>query len=265
MHNLCFNELMDFARYVEGFQSLYLNAKNVSEPRLSALSEIISFHPRKILLVAPHPDDECLMGGFALRAKEEFGSAVKVVPYSYGSKKERRADRKAELRNAVDHLGFELVDPRIKNSTSLDEISADELMSVFMKEHPDVIITAHLDDGHSTHIRSSETADLVIGEWVKKTKVSVHWLQSEYWHSMHHPNLLVPLTSAHLTRMGEALLKHVGEVSRNPYHLTLPAWSMDQLRRGSEMLESLSGKTLAGDKVKEGVFAQIYRIETINP
>ena len=82
---------------------------------------------------------------------------------------------------------------------------------------------------------------------------------------MHHPNLLVPLTSAHLTRMGEALLKHVGEVSRNPYHLTLPAWSMDQLRRGSEMLESLSGKTLAGAKVKEGVFAQIYRIETINP
>jgi hypothetical protein len=31
-----------------------------------------------------------------------------------------------------------------------------------------------------------------------------------------------------------ALSLHVGEVSRNPYHLSLPAWCIDAVRRGAE-------------------------------
>lgn len=29
---------------------------------------------------------------------------------------------------------------------------------------------------------------------------------------------------------------HAGEVKRNPYHLRLPAWMMDNVRRGSEVI-----------------------------
>jgi len=33
-----------------------------------------------------------------------------------------------------------------------------------------------------------------------------------------------------------ALTFHVGEVQRNPYHLLLPAWMLDNVRRGAELV-----------------------------
>jgi LmbE family N-acetylglucosaminyl deacetylase len=258
---------MDFARYANSFQELFLNAKNAPKPVLAPLSSLISIEPQKILILAPHPDDECLMSGFAIRAQEEWGAKVQVVPFSYGSKKERRAERKKELNESLALLQFELLEPRSPSSTSApstdDELTQSQLMDALVRASPDLVITSHLQDGHPTHIHSSELARFSLARYTAQTGRTVHLLQSEFWQSMPQPNLLIPLSSEHLIKMGNALLKHAGEMKRNPYHLSLPAWAMEQVRRGSEMLQDSAGNSAKGSNKQDCVFGQIYRFETM--
>ena len=49
-------------------------------------------------------------------------------------------------------------------------------------------------------------------------------------------------------------LRHVGEVRRNPYHLTLPAWMMDNVRRGGEWVGG------QGQAAPEFLFGTLYRL-----
>ena len=47
---------------------------------------------------------------------------------------------------------------------------------------------------------------------------------------------------------------HVGEVKRNPYHLLLPAWMMDNVRRGAELVGG------QGAAAPDFTFAALYRL-----
>ena len=48
---------------------------------------------------------------------------------------------------------------------------------------------------------------------------------------------------------------HVGEVKRNPYHLSLPAWMMDNVRRGAELVGGQGGAA------PDFTFAALYRLQ----
>ena len=63
----------------------------------------------KVLLFAPHPDDECIIGGLALRLQREAGMRVINVAVTQGSRKDRQAGRWDELTAACNYLNFELV------------------------------------------------------------------------------------------------------------------------------------------------------------
>jgi len=51
-----------------------------------------------------------------------------------------------------------------------------------------------------------------------------------------------------------AISFHVKEVERNPYHLTLPAWMQDNVRRGGELVGGQGGA------VPDFTFAVLYRL-----
>jgi hypothetical protein len=51
-----------------------------------------------------------------------------------------------------------------------------------------------------------------------------------------------------------ALTFHVEEVRRNPYHLTLPAWMIDNVRRGAELVGGQGGAA------PDCTFATLYRL-----
>jgi len=51
-----------------------------------------------------------------------------------------------------------------------------------------------------------------------------------------------------------ALSFHVGELQRNPYHLRMPAWLQDNVRRGAELVGGQGGKA------PDFVFATLYRV-----
>src|SRR6266540_3489268 len=63
----------------------------------------------RALVFSPHPDDECIIGGLAIRLLREASMRVVNVAVTQGSKKERQAGRWRELTAACDSLGFDLV------------------------------------------------------------------------------------------------------------------------------------------------------------
>jgi hypothetical protein len=65
---------------------------------------------------------------------------------------------------------------------------------------------------------------------------------------------MVELTPQHLANLITALTFHVGEVQRNPYHLTLPAWMIDNVRRGTELVGGQGGAS------PDFTFATLYRL-----
>ena len=54
--------------------------------------------------------------------------------------------------------------------------------------------------------------------------------------------------------MMTALSFHVGEVQRNPYHLLVPAWMQDNVRRGGELVGGQGGAA------PDFAFATLYRL-----
>jgi LmbE family N-acetylglucosaminyl deacetylase len=195
------------------------------------------------------------MSGIALRAKHELGAEVWVLPFSFGSRLERQAERSAELDQALRVLGFHRVQA---HSNGLGELSHGQILSVLDSLHPDCVILPHSEDFHPTHIRCAKAARSAVVQHVESSGSAIALLETEYWQPMLHPNLLIPLPASIVKIMGEALLQHQGEISRNPYHLTLPAWLMDQERRGSERVNGAGGKS-----PQPSVFSQLYRFTRI--
>ncbi len=80
----------------------------------------------------------------------------------------------------------------------------------------------------------------------------VHLACSEYWNTQLHPGLMVELGRRDVADLVAALSQHVGEVARNPYHLGLPAWFIDGVRRGAERVGG------AGAAAPDFRFAALY-------
>ncbi len=243
---------MDFSHYVDQIESLYLSGlpeglkKEVSV--FPPLERVMGEVPKRLLIIAPHPDDECLMSGLALRAKEECGTEVAVLAYGFGSDPSRQEERKKEFKKALQVLGFkELVH------------GSSGVFGVIQSFQPDAILIPNRQDSHPTHIRCSEEAWNAARSAAAASKNKLMVFESEYWGPMGNPNLLIPLSSGTVKRMGLGLLCHEGEIARNPYHLSLPAFLIDQQRRGSEIMSGF------GAKPAPAVFAQLYRRTTLSP
>jgi hypothetical protein len=65
---------------------------------------------------------------------------------------------------------------------------------------------------------------------------------------------MVESSADDVTDMVTAVSFHVGEVRRNPYHLLLPAWMQDNVRRGGELVGGQGGPA------PNFVFATLYRL-----
>src|SRR5262249_13993252 len=79
-------------------------------------------------------------------------------------------------------------------------------------------------------------------------------VETEFWAAMSAPNLMVELGVNDVADLLAALSFHVGEVLRNPYHLRMPAWLQDNVRRGAELLGGQGGTA------PDFEFATLYRV-----
>jgi LmbE family N-acetylglucosaminyl deacetylase len=217
----------------------------------------------KALFFAPHPDDECISGGIAVRLMRQGRFHVINVAVTLGSKRERQAERLAELRQACEYLGFELlttgehglerINPKTRQSDPEHWAAAVEVIRAIIETHrPRVLIFPHEQDWNSTHIG---THFLVMDALRQMPAVFKPYLvETEFWGAMADPNLMVEIAPQDLADMIAATTFHVGEVRRNPYHLSLPAWMIDNVRRGGEVAGGQGGAA------PEYAFAALYRL-----
>jgi LmbE family N-acetylglucosaminyl deacetylase len=218
----------------------------------------------RALFFAPHPDDETISGGFALRLLREAKFNVINVAVTQGSKKERQAERLVELQNACAYLGFgvqttganglERVTAKTRASDSPHWNSMVQVIADILIQHqPRVVFFPHERDWNGTHIGVHHLVMDALHNMLPGFECFV--VETEFWGAMDDPNLAVEISAADLADLIAATSFHVGEVKRNPYHLSLPAWMMDNVRRGAELVGGQGGAA------PEFQFAALYRLQ----
>jgi len=202
--------------------------------------------PFTILILSPHPDDESIIGSLPLRLQLENNAHIINVAVTLGSKKNRQKERLKELKNACEVLDIEF-DVLSDDWTT----KAKELKLLLLKYQPQLILAPHLNDFHPTHIKTGKLLEKVLKAY--KANILVAW--TEFWAPMEKPNCLIEVPIEIVELQMKALQMHEGEIKRNPYHLRLPAWMMDNVRRGGEIISNIGGE------IPQMSFGVIYRLQ----
>lgn len=216
----------------------------------------------RALVFSPHPDDECIVGALPLRLLRELKMNVVNVAVTLGSRKDRQLERLGELRQACEYLGFGLIQT---GECGLEKINLTArkqnawrrnvgiIAEIIAENKPQVIFMPHENDWNSTHIG---THFLVRDALQKMPESFCCWVcATEFWAPMNDPNLMIETSVADLADLVTATSFHVGEVGRNPYHLRLPAWMQDNVRRGGELVGG------QGTEAPDFIFAVLYRLQ----
>ena len=214
------------------------------------------------LIFAPHPDDEVIIGGLPLRLLREQKLNVTNVAVTLGSRGERQAERWQELKNCCDYIGFGLLAPGDSGLEGINAVArkqqpqrwsaaVDAIADILAAQRPSIIFLPHARDWHKTHIG---THYLVLEALGRCPSLACCVVETEFWGAMEAPNLMVESSAADVADLVAAISLHAGEVARNAYHLRLPAWMMDNVRRGAELV---CGQGCAAPRF---AFATLYRL-----
>jgi LmbE family N-acetylglucosaminyl deacetylase len=216
----------------------------------------------KVLIFSPHPDDEVIIGGLALRLLREAKWNVINVAVTQGSNKARQEERFQELKRCCDCIGFgleqtapaglERINPRAREQEPDHWAGSVKVIGSLLEKHrPRLILCPHELDWNSTHVGTHFLVmDALRG---LAADFTCFVAETEFWGQMPSPNLMVELSVEYVADLITALTFHVGEVNRNPYHLSLPAWMIDNVRRGAELVGGQGGAA------PDFTFATLYR------
>ncbi len=216
-----------------------------------------------VLLVSPHPDDECLTGALPLRLRIEQRRRIVNVAATLGSQLERRGARHLELEAAARICGFQAIVPGSDGWAPLTcaaraaqpaawRARAQHLAGLIRDLQANVIFMPHARDRHPTHVGAHWLALDALRLLGRGFTCLV--VETEYWQPMARPNLVVESTPAQVATLVAALACHAGEVARNPYHWRLPGWMLDNARRGAELVPG------AAAPVARWPFATLYQV-----
>ncbi len=216
-----------------------------------------------VMIFSPHPDDECIVGGLPIRLQRECGWKVVNVAVTQGSRRDRQVERLKELEAACAFLdfGLETIGERGLERVSCAARSSDPdgwrlkvsaIQDVLRRHVPRAILFPHANDWNVTHVGVHHLVmDALQG---LGTGFSTTLVETEFWGQNYCPNLLIEIGEEVLTDLITALTFHVGEVRRNPYHLTLPAWMINSVRLGGE---TVGGQGMAPPDFP---FGTVYRV-----
>jgi len=202
-----------------------------------------------VLFLVPHPDDESLGGLLPLRFRAEARARVLCVPMTLGSDPARRIARAKEFRAACRVLGF-VAKPFPPDAPP----TAEDVVSLVEAEKPDVFVFPHPRDGHPRHMLCGRLARAAIA----KTGTTLLAAETEYWHPIWRPNLLLEASEERRDTLLAALRCHAGELARADYDRRYPSWLVDNVRRGAERVFP-PGSPAVTD-VAQGVLLRVSRV-----
>ena len=217
----------------------------------------------KVLILSPHPDDEVIIGGLPLRLLRELKMNVINVAVTQGSNKSRQQERWKELTACCHYIGFGLIATR---ENGLERIhlkgrnehpaewnrSVERIVEILAEQQPRIIFFPHDGDWNSAHIGTHHLVMEALGKM--DATFGCYTVETEFWGAMAAPNLMVESSERDIIDLITALSFHVGEVKRNPYHIRMPAWLMDNVRRGGELVGG------QGAAAPEFLFGTLYRL-----
>ena len=214
------------------------------------------------LILSPHPDDECVIGGLALRLLRESGVRIVNVAVTLGSNRARQQERLEELQGACDWIGFELQEiipgglecvtlQTRENDPKQWERSVDRLREILDKWSPRAVFFPHATDWNGTHVGVHFLTEDAL---LRRPEADTLLIETEYWGQMPSPNLMVENTPEEVGDLLTALSHHEGELKRNAFHLGLPAWMQDNVRLGAEVVGG------QGAEAPDFAFATLYRV-----
>ena len=260
--------ILKYREFIKNFTELHNNARQLP---IGDFCEVeVNPNPSyKVMTFAPHPDDECIIGALPLRLINEHNAEVVNVAVTLGSNKDRKRGRLEELTNACKSLGFSLLVPEQMGLDGVylktKENSPDEwlqkvdvIADIITTEKPDMVLFPHDNDFNSTHIGVHHLVTDALNQILAKDpdfKTSI--IETEFWHMMEDPNLMIGLSEEDEALLVYALSAHTKEVERNPYHLNHPARMLDNVMRGAEVVGGQGGHAPKMD------FAMLYRHSTI--
>jgi LmbE family N-acetylglucosaminyl deacetylase len=226
----------------------------------------------KVIYCAPHPDDESLSGALALRLRLEAATRVTNVAITLGSDHAERPRRLRELTSACRVLGFELVvaaEPGGSWPDGFEHITqaarkedpkgwagrVRALADIFDREEPQAVFTPHHEDYNTTHVATHRlVTEALAAHLARRASAAVILFETEFWHPLAEPNLMVELSPEQVAIQLTAAGEHGGEMRRNPYQLLQPCRLMDNVRRGSEVVGG------QGAAAQPFTFAELYRV-----
>lgn len=235
--------------FVESIQADIESAKAAAASGKAAQVE----SDQKIFLFSPHPDDECITGLLPLRLMRQAGLQVINVPVTFGSNVDRQPDRAAELKAACDYLGFQYLENVDATSSSrFQPLEKSDVVEILKQQGLKIIFVPHSKDWNSRHIATHHLVMDALAEMPEEFSCTV--IETEFWGAMDAPNLMVEADAQTLADLVAATSLHAGEVARNPYHLWLPAWMQDNVRRGGELVGGQGGAA------PDFTFATLYHL-----
>ena len=260
-------------RYLQGTVKAMEAGKKIPtgpsrEPLVAPARSTRGRQPLNVLVCSPHPDDEALVGGLALRLRLDAGARVTNCAITLGSNQQQRPRRLRELESACRALGFALVVPN--HPSAFDRVNPDNrqnhpeewqakveiLRKIFEQEKPDVVIAPHAEDFNTTHIGTHHLAVDALGAYLVGVGRDgpFPFVETEFWHQNARPNLMLGISPEVAAILLMAAAEHGGEVARNPYHLRHPGHLMDNVRLGSEVVGG------QGAPAFPYPFAELYRV-----
>ncbi len=262
--------MQNYAEYVEQIAALTAAAARLPLGQPTPTRDAPAPAPQAplALLFSPHPDDECITGLLPLRLMREAGWRIMNVPVTYGSLLPRRAERHAELAHACNHLGWQWLerttdkgnfacqstfDPNHTiEASQLEPLTSADVIAILQQFPPDAIFLPHDADWNARHISTHNLVIEALQELGPDFQTIV--VETEFWGAMSDPNFMVEGNARQVTDLVTATACHVKEVARNPYHILLPAWMLDNVRRGGELVGG------QGQAAPNFTFATLYRV-----
>ena len=208
----------------------------------------------KVLVVAPHPDDETLgCGGTLLRHRAEGDSIHWLIVTRMDAKdgwpEQRIRSRAAELEKVQSHFGFATRKELGFATTRVDQVPRGELVKAFAEAYekiePEILYLPYDGDAHSDHRHIAEAAAAGC-KWFRcptLRQIFAYETLSETGFNLlapaFRPNSYVDIAS-YLEGKLEAMRLYEGEMGRFPFPR-----SEDAIRAQAAMHGSACGKTAA--------------------
>lgn len=190
-----------------------------------------------VLLVSPHPDDEVLGAGGALRLLRMYDCGIHNLACSLG-RPDDRARRQAELLTAAARIEFytTIMDPpaEISSGNDLRESAckiAAKVSEMITVTGADVVVSPHPYDGHHGHeaVASGVRAALAgLGDSAPR------WWMWGLWSDLQIPTIYAPFGHIIMNEVQHAIAAYTGENARNQYDRLYPARAAAHAVLGAE-------------------------------